>query len=218
VYANSLDLEHSSIVGSFNVEKINIKEYPNSQTLTKLKNEAIKKNDTINAIEYKAKEMWKYKKELKKVQRELRKQQKELKFNNYKEYFGILTKRFEIIGERILVCLNTLSNKNEKSWTRGLLFTVVAAIVFFFLLNYGGTKSDGRLFYWGWVDLDSFLGVWVRFLSVVNVFDFEYIKASVADNCLELTSLGKLIFFISKIFVGYGIYQMIAAFRKYGKQ
>ena len=39
----------------------------------------------------------------------------------------------------------------------------------------------------------------------------------IADNHIKLNAVGEALFFASKIFVSYGIYQTISAFRKYGK-
>ena len=188
VYVNSLDLEYSSIVGNFNVEKVEIDNYANSQTLVKLKNEAIKKNDTIKALEYKGEEMKKYRRELKEKG------------------------TFKNLKERFLITLNTCSNNNGQSWTRGLLFTLSWAVFFCLLLNCGVESSDKLYFYYGWDGWDSYKIILERFLAVINIFDFDN-----KSETLNLTLFGNYLFFISKIFVGYGIYQTIAAFRKHGK-
>ena len=189
VYANSLDLEHSSIVGNFNVEKTEFNDYVNSQTLVKLKNEAIKKNDTIKALEYKGEEMVKYRGELRKK--------------------GI----FKNLKERFLITLNTCSNNNGQSWTRGLVFTLGLAVFFCLLLDFG---AESRI-YCTWNGWDSCKIIFERFLAVINIFHFETDSES-ASEALKLNIGGNYIFFLSKIVVGYGIYQTIAAFRKYGKQ
>lgn len=64
VYADKLNLASSSIIGSFNTEEIYFATDPNSQTFVRLKNEALRRNDSIRAMKFKAKEMVSYKKEL----------------------------------------------------------------------------------------------------------------------------------------------------------
>jgi len=186
IYANKLDLLNSSITGSFNEDKNKIKDYSNSQTFVRLKNEAIKKNDTINALRYKAEEMKKYKKELRQEKRNIK--------------------------ERILIFLNTISNDNGQNWVRGLLFTFALAFVFCLLINLGVDGNEKLYFYWGWDGWDSYKIILKRLLAVINIFNFDNTNSE-----MELNLIGNFIFFISKIFVGYGIYQTISAFRKYGK-
>lgn len=115
------------------------------------------------------------------------------------------------ITEHVLLWLNTISNKNGQSWWRGLVFTTAAAWLFFVIINYFGTAKT-QIFVWGWRNWDSFGDVWINYLNMFYLTDFK-------DKFYEvkLNAFGETVFFISKIFIGYGIYQTISAFRKYGK-
>lgn len=184
----SLDLNSASIIGSFNAENLNVKNYKNRKTFLILKNEAFKKGDNISAIKYKSLEMKQYK--------------KELKVNKH------------TFNEQLLLYLNTLSNNNGISWTRGVCFTCITALVFFIIINYYGIdKPNSPFFEWGWFGLDSFSDVWKNYLNMFYLTDFK----EKFNDSIKLNAIGDTLFFVSKIFVGYGIYQTISAFRKYGK-
>lgn len=186
VYAEKLNLESSSIIGSFNTQKIFFDKDLNRETYVRLKNEAVKRNDSIMALCYKAKEMVSYKKELD-------------------------DKSHKLTTDKILLWLNTISNKNGQSWWRGFLFTTITAALFFWIINYLGISGSQKLFVLDW----RFSGcddVWKRYLNMFYLIDFKDKFANI-----ELNALGETVFLISKIFIGYGIYQTISAFRKYGK-
>lgn len=187
VNIRSLNLEYASVVGSFNAENPNILDYKNRKTLVILKNEAFKKGDNISAIEYKSLEMMQYKKELKGI-----------------EHFN----------ERILLFLNTLSNNNGINWIKGVFFTCITAWIFFFFINFCGLEKNtgSRFFEWGWTSLDSFENVCANYLNMFYLTEFKD-----KFSGFKLNALGDILFLISKIFVSYGIYQTISAFRKYGK-
>jgi hypothetical protein len=115
--------------------------------------------------------------------------------------------------EYLLLQLNKRSNKHGLSWSRGLLFTLTLSILFYVLYLFTLEKLP---FYWGWTNFYSFwkasgitIKDFIRFFIVTHDFDFmkEY----------NPSALSFIIDFISKIFIGYGIYQTIQAFRKYGK-
>lgn len=74
-----------------------------------LKNQALSRNENINAFEYRKKELLSY--------------SKEIKNDKHKRQ------------ERFVLCLNWLSNKHGISWLQGILFTLGSWIVFFSLFT-----------------------------------------------------------------------------------
>ena len=115
------------------------------------------------------------------------------------------------ITEQVLLWLNTISNKNEQSWWRGFIFTIAVACLFFIMINICGIDK-ASFFEWGWKDWNSFGEVWKNYLTMFYLTDFK-----AKFDGVKLNALGETLFFISKIFVAYGVYQTISAFRKYGK-
>jgi uncharacterized protein YjbI with pentapeptide repeats len=132
-------------------------------------------------------------------------------------------KPFEKIREFTLLYLNRISNSFGMSWGRGVFFTCVTACAFFILINTVGIKStplskSTPLFVWGWNGWDGFGDVWKYYLNMFCLLDFkEKFKDLLTGKSIELNAFGETLFFVSKIFVSYGIYQTISAFRKYGK-
>lgn len=106
--------------------------------------------------------------------------------------------------DSILLFLNWVSNDNGRSWIRGIVFTIVTSYVFFCLYIYN-----------------------------IDVYPNYNVKEKTQDFILFFTSFPKLqlnkfeqvnkewnvslIIWFSRVFVSYGFYQTISAFRKYGK-
>lgn len=133
-----------------------------------------------------------------------------------KKMYNWITPLFDLlreipIAERVLLWLNTVSNKNGQSWWRGFKFTIITAAIFFTLINYVGIASENKFFIIDW-KFCGFGEVWQQYLNMFYLIDFKD-----KFNNIRLNALGDTLFFSSKIFVGYGIYQTISAFRKYGK-
>ena len=104
--------------------------------------------------------------------------------------------------DKVLLFLNLISNKNGLSWFRGVLFTLITAYLFMLLylktinidFNFQDTLKDYTFF------ISSFPKLEIEKYSTIPI-----------------TWESNLVIWISRIFVSYGIYQTIAAFRKYGK-
>ncbi|HWJ28836.1 MAG TPA: hypothetical protein VNS32_19985 [Flavisolibacter sp.] len=156
------------------------------ETFRIIKNEFLKINNQVEALQFKAKEMIAYEDELK----------------NAKNW-----------GDYALVSLNKLSNKHGLSWTRGLFFTTLVALLFY--LFYLWTLKS-LPFQFGWKNCESFsqasgmtIKYFIRFLIITHDIDF------MAE--FGPTAASFIVDFIAKIFIGYGIYQTVQAFRKHGK-
>ena len=117
------------------------------------------------------------------------------------EYKALLRSK-KIDYDTVLLLLNWLSNDNGRSWPRGVIFTLVIGLLFFTLY----LKTIGTSFnlYYHYQD-------YIVFISSFPKLELE--KYSCENN--NWTT--KLVVWLSRIFISYGIYQTIAAFRKYGK-
>jgi hypothetical protein len=109
------------------------------------------------------------------------------------------------VGELFLLNLNNISNKNGLSWSRGLLFTFLAWILFYglFIMSRDGI---GDVF---------FLSIETNREGFIN---YLWLPSGLKDlfNDSKTTSwLSSSIFILGKIAIAYGIYQTITAFRKY---
>lgn len=104
--------------------------------------------------------------------------------------------------DSILLFLNFISNNNGRSWFQGVLFTLSIGLLFFILY----LKSLGIAFHYNDCYQD-----YVRFIS-----SFPKLELKEYENLNENWK-AQLVLWLSRIFISYGIYQTIAAFRKYGK-
>lgn len=112
-----------------------------------------------------------------------------------------------------MLMLNRISTNHGLNWGKGLLFTICIALVFYSLYI---VILPSRPFKLGWTSWNSFLiatdatfEYFLRFFNITHELDF---MSKYSPN-----SISYLIDFLGKIFIGYGIYQTIQAFRKYGK-
>lgn len=101
--------------------------------------------------------------------------------------------------------LNSYSNLHGESWGRALGFTLGAAAFFYALFLW----SIGRLFLPTSLDWEL-MGQYFQFLDPTHKTDF------VKGATLNFGSYAAD--YVGRVFVGYGIFQFIAAFRKHGKK
>lgn len=106
-------------------------------------------------------------------------------------------------GDKFILFLNSWSNDFGTSWLCGIIFTIIVGIIFFSLLlfstNKFPTNNTGETLH--------------NFGKLINIAQWSDIKIYGE----EITGWSYVIFFIGRIFIGYGYYQTIQAFRKYGK-
>jgi len=223
-----IKLDKSTLIGDINIENVET-EYDSRESIAKIKNEYFQRNDIVNLLFYKAKEMKYYSEHLDFKYKFITNIFRWFTRNWFYNTIGICflpillllsllpIKSLEKVREYTLLYLNRISNSFGMSWGQGVLFTCVTACAFFILINTVGIKSS-PLFVWGWNGWDSFGDVWKYYLNMFYLLDFkEKFKDLLTGKSIELNALGDTLFFVSKIFVSYGIYQTISAFRKYGK-
>ncbi len=116
--------------------------------------------------------------------------------------------------DKILLYINYYSNNYGISWGRGILFTLCVAYFSFILLN---AVSSHPLFHWNIkvsaLEYKQALEIaWTHFVKYISTF--PVLKSDMQDEHNWKTDI---VLMLSRIFIGIGIYQTIAAFRKYGK-
>lgn len=103
--------------------------------------------------------------------------------------------------ERITFCLNKYSNRHGESWGQALLFILGIGMLFFIPFRILSGKTEII-----WNPTTEFLANFLLFIDPT-----QKIKEGTSNEI-------KILIFVSKIFIGYGIFQLIAAFRKHGKK
>ena len=103
--------------------------------------------------------------------------------------------------DKIILIFNRLSNKHGISWSRGVLFVLLSGLLFFFLY---------KLFLG--IDVFGFSKNFKYYLLFLNpAHSFEFMTDYKPNEWAYVVD------FISRIFIGYGYYQTVQAFRKFGK-
>lgn len=113
--------------------------------------------------------------------------------------------------DKFILHLNSYSSKNGLDWFRGFLFTIIISVCFFYLYSIIEVYD----FCTNPIDYNFISTERVKeYFYFLNPGDFDYHFKKLKENN---TNIGATIVFIfAKIFIGYGIYQTIQAFRKFG--
>lgn len=122
----------------------------------------------------------------------------EIKFDKTKLWHDCVS-----IPERFLLWLNRWSNNFTTSWILGVVFTLIVTHVFFGVYAY----SLGYHFQFDNEGYDNYYNIF-KFFSITSNFD---LLDGVPNFWTYLSSL------VGRLFIAFGIYQTIAAFRKHGR-
>lgn len=125
----------------------------------------------------------------------------EVRISNSKLTLNSINKIFEILSIR----LNEISNNHRDSYVRGILFTLVVGFIFFTLTVITLPNYKFELLPTNWY-MDDF-----------GKYFFAFMNPTHNNNLFEkLCPTGYTFFWqtLGRIFIGYGIYQTVQAFRK----
>lgn len=209
---DSLQMHNASIIGSLIVQDIKLKELDlkNTSLIGKL---VFNPSDTLNIFDSNIIQNRETAYLLKKGKQE---EGDSISASHFKRkelqlYLKDCTSNFNPnkMKECIVLFFNKTSNDFGQSWVRGIIFTMSFAYIFYLLINFYGLEKPIFRFAWS---LEGFGIAWKEYLKILNVLNFN----DKLDN-FKFTPLGDTLFFVSKIFVSYGIYQTVSAFRKFGK-
>lgn len=113
--------------------------------------------------------------------------------------------------ERIILFVMKYSNNFRQSWVRGVLFTFIAGLIPFIFFTWSLNNTDWCLNNWScFSETSKVFGYYFEFLNPAHKTDFVG-----KENIGNWTYLWD---FIGRIFIGFGIYQTIQSFRKFGKE
>lgn len=134
-----------------------------------------------------------------------------IKFNAVE--FNLLIKdKNTTTSDLILLILNKNSSDFGTNWTKGIWFTFKNSLYFFIVLLIVNTflKSNYPL-------CINYKNEFANFSFTLNYFLKFIFNLGLNDKEIQSNGWLYLIFIFAKILIGYGIYQTIQAFRKYGK-
>lgn len=106
--------------------------------------------------------------------------------------------------------LHRVSNSFGRSWVRGFIFSLLVGFVFFDLILISTPQYQFGISF-----SDALIGSFTKFMNPLRHFDIDTLFQS---KSLSFTWLSYLFDFGGRIFVAYGYYQTIQAFRRYGKK
>lgn len=115
---------------------------------------------------------------------------------------------FPKIHDKIVLWFNKNSNEFDTNWITGVNFSILVGVITYFMV---------LLFMNDDIELDtSHRGISNFITSLVDVFNLtKWVNLEIID--IRLEGFPYLLLFIGRIFIGYGYYQTIQAFRKFGK-
>ena len=122
--------------------------------------------------------------------------------------FSMLLLYFPIEKDKIILWLNKNSNEFDTNWVVGVNFSLLVGILSY-LVVLVAMNDD--------IELDtSYRGISNFITSLVDVFNLtKWVNLEIIG--IRLKGFPYLLLFIGRIFIGYGYYQTIQAFRKFGK-
>lgn len=110
-------------------------------------------------------------------------------------------------NEKILLWFNKNSNNFGTNWFIGLNFTTLVALITYVVIS---LLSSNVILQFDAEGVGNFLKGLVKIINVTEWNDITFLGQ-------ELTNWQYILLFIGRIFIGYGYYQTIQAFRKFGK-
>ena len=189
VAIDKIDFKGTIVIGTgvISTDELNVQKYATWKTARFLKHEAYKISNTIEALKYKAIEKELYTTELK----------------------GKKDKSVKDYGEIFSLWISKISNDHGQDWIRAVLFTLISGF-FFFSLSVATGVFD--YVYYTVSDMNIFF---MNYLNYIIPTNFDLIKCVNTDMNIFNLILFAIFYLLGKISVGYGIFEIIQAFRKY---
>ena len=205
IEVNEADFKGSVINGGL-INPVNFKvhKFANRESALFLKNEAYARNNAIDALKYKAKEIECHKDDLMKSAKDII-QNKEYPFNKK------IKELYKIVGDIASIYLSSLYSDNGQNWIKALFMTILITIICF------------TVFYIPDLTDSNIIRIYYRnlFPELIKYFiptDYSLIiKYSASKLNLFLKIFGVLVYFLGKILFWYGSVQTVQAFRKFAK-
>lgn len=110
-------------------------------------------------------------------------------------------------SDLLMLWLNKLSNNHGLSWIRGVMFTVITCFVFYFIFYLCQNDFFSKYFFWENL---------MKYFWLPNGID-DLISFLKSNSNIFIGIIGVISYLLGKIFIAYGVFQTISAFRKYVK-
>lgn len=123
-------------------------------------------------------------------------------------FFSILLFYFPLEKDKIILWLNKNSNEFDTNWVVGVNFSMLVGCLTYFTILL--SINSNIVFDESPKGISNFLTSLVDVFNITKWDNLEIIGVKLKD-------LSYLLLFIGRIFIGYGYYQTIQAFRKFGK-
>lgn len=205
-FENALDLSRSSFTANISFSNIkfppspsNLEFYKQKDDFDDITNPYFKLRGTYNLIKHSFEKAGNRIEALKFKAYEMDMYRRELEQDKKKKYSG----------EWWIMKANYCSNDFGLSWKKGVKFTTGITIVPFLLTLLILSLQNKIQCEWSWTAAENTIGLYFQILNVTN-WDIE--TFGVHDSPSAYITI-----FVGRIFIGFGYYQTIQAFRKYGE-
>lgn len=158
------------------------------ETYRRIKQEFRKNENNIDALDFHHHEMTVFSKEL-----EFKTGKNDKKLSKFDK-------------NKIILFFNKISNDFNRSWIRGVIFTLLIGGLFYSISS-AFYLFKGQIVF----DLDCFVETMNDFISYINPLNLNHKPYNIENSSIII------LLYFGKIMIGYGYYQTIQAFRKYGK-
>ncbi|MEI0491507.1 hypothetical protein R4J17_03595 [Brachyspira intermedia] len=205
ISVNIIDFSGTIInLGLFITVNFKVHKFANRESALFLKNEAYARNNAIDALQYKAKEIECHKDDLMKSAKDIM-QNKEYSFTKK------IKELYKIVGDIASIYLSSLYSDNGQNWIKALFMTIFITALCF------------TVFYIPDLTDSNIIRIYYRnlFPELIKYFiptDYSLIiKYAASKLNLFLKIFGVLVYFLGKILFWYGSVQTVQAFRKFAK-
>ena len=123
-------------------------------------------------------------------------------------FISMLLFYFPLEKDKIILWLNKNSNEFDTNWVVGVNFSMLVGCLTYFTILL--SINSNIVFDESPKGISNFLTSLVDVFNITKWDNLEIIGVKLKD-------LSYLLLFIGRIFIGYGYYQTIQAFRKFGK-
>ena len=123
-------------------------------------------------------------------------------------FFSMLLFYFPLEKDKIILWLNKNSNEFDTNWVVGVNFSMLVGCLTYFTILL--SINSNIVFDESPKGISNFLTSLVDVFNITKWDNLEIIG-------VKLKGFSYLLLFIGRIFIGYGYYQTIQAFRKFGK-
>lgn len=122
-------------------------------------------------------------------------------------FFSVVFLYFYQESDRIILWLNKNSNSFGTDWVVGINFTLLIALISAMIIL---SMTPHIAFSFDMEGIENFIRTLVEILNITEWADIKILNK-------EPNTWQYILMFFSRIFIGYGYYQTIQAFRKFGK-